>query len=97
MKAVKQASQSKSILLHGRHPVHKSALTERNIKKRRVRMLLFPPCAADLNPIENLWGIVSSQVYSGDKVYQDRGSLASAVRQAWAVVQSDLYSSGNIW
>ena len=53
-------------------------------------MLLFPPCAADLNPIENLRGIVSSQVYSGDKVYQDRGSLASAVRQAWAVVQSDL-------
>jgi hypothetical protein len=87
--ALRQAVPVKSVLMHDRHPVHKSAMTQRCMKQRKVDSMLFPPCAADLNPMENLWGIMSSQVYGGNKVYQDRGTLAIACKQAWAAIQSD--------
>lgn len=90
MQALEQAVPVKSILMHDRHPVHKSAVTQHWMKKRKVDSVLFPPCAADLNPIENLWGIMSSRVYGGNKVYQDRGTLARAVKEAWATIQSDV-------
>jgi hypothetical protein len=87
--ALRQALPRRSILMHDRHPVHRSALTQREMNKRNIEGCLFPPRAADLNPIENLWGIVTGVVYSGNRVYGDETSLVHAVNEAWAAVQSN--------
>lgn len=87
--ALNQVLPARSVLMHDRHPVHKSAVTQLELKKRKVRALLLPPRAADLNPMENLWGVLVSLVYRGTKVYQTRSTLTHAVKQAWAAVQQD--------
>jgi hypothetical protein len=32
------------------------------LKRKRIRELRWPPKSPDLNPIENLWGIVKSKM-----------------------------------
>jgi hypothetical protein len=54
-----------------------------------LRAALFPAKAADLNPIENVWSILSRRVFAGTKTYADAASLLTAINAAWASFQAD--------
>ena len=43
----------------------------------------WPPNSPDLNPIENLWAIVSAKVYEQGKLFYSKKSLFAAVSKAW--------------
>ncbi len=77
------------LLFHDRQTAHHSKRTEAWMRETGVRAELFPPRGADLNPMENLWAIVSKKVFAGTKTYDSRDSLLSAIRVAWASVQKD--------
>jgi hypothetical protein len=59
------------------------------MSEHQVPASLFPPKSADLNLIENVWVLMSREVYAGTKTYSDTRSLLAAVQAAWARVQQD--------
>ena len=40
-------------------------------------------CSPDLNPIENLWGILSRKVYENGKQFEYTLDLKTCIREAW--------------
>lgn len=85
-----------SVLYHDRHPVHSSRETKGWIEARNLDARLLPPRGADLNPIENLWGILSRRVFDGMNSYSSVDALHAAVNAAWASVQRDTALRANL-
>ena len=46
----------------------------------------WPACSPDLNPIENLWGILSRKVYENGKQFEYTLDLKTLIREAWNVI-----------
>ena len=54
-----------------------------------LKVQLFPPKAADINPMENLWGILTKKVFTGTTTYTIEESLLAAIEAAWATIRAD--------
>lgn len=76
-------------LFHDRHPCHVSKETQRWMSSHNVNVRLFPPKDADINPIENLWGVLTRKVFVGTTTYKTPDELYKAVKAAWQEVQAD--------
>jgi transposase len=70
--------------MHDNASIHAAKLTEKFLKDRHVEVLPWPANSPDLNPIENLWSIVSKKVYRTN--YSSRDALIAAVQTEWAAV-----------
>ncbi len=46
-------------------------------------VLDWPARSADINSIENVWGLLSRAVYEDGKQYDDYGELKEAITNAW--------------
>lgn len=64
-------------------PIHKSALTMDWFQDNNIQVLPWPALSPDLNPIENVWGLMTQQVYAGGKQYSSIQQLQVAITQAW--------------
>lgn len=63
--------------------VHKSASTTNWLALRKIDVLDWPSRSPDLNPIENVWGILVRQVYKDNKQYSCLAELRQAIQSAW--------------
>jgi hypothetical protein len=59
------------------------------MRDQGFKVQLFPPKAADLNPMENLWGVLTKKVFAGTITYMDEESLLAAIEAAWAMIRID--------
>jgi transposase len=67
--------------------VHRSASTMEWLRSHQIEVLSWPALSPDLNPIENLWGILSRAVYeSGHKQFNSVDELQSAVEAKWNAI-----------
>jgi transposase len=82
-------STRRHVLYHDRHTAHHSAQTNKWMCDHRMQATLFPPKGADLNPMENLWGILSRRVYAETKTYDSAQSLHAAIKAAWLAIKAD--------
>ena len=55
--------QSDYILMQDNATPHVSASTKLFFERHGIRILEWPACSPDCNPIENLWGIIIRRVY----------------------------------
>jgi len=69
--------------------IHGSASTMEFLLNNGVQVMEWPACSPDLNPIENLWGILVRNVYCDNKQYETVEELKSAVLRAWSNVDGD--------
>lgn len=74
-------------------PAHVSKTSKKFLSKHRIRVLKWPPRSPDLNPIENVWGIMTrrireKQVASGTP--RNTESLKCQVREAWESITPEL-------
>lgn len=76
-------------LFHDRHPCHKSAVTQAWMASHDVTARLFPAKDADINPIENLWGILTGRVFKGTQTYSSQEELYAAIQKEWRKIQQD--------
>ena len=77
------------VLYHDQHTAHRSARTRGWMQQHGIEARLFPPKAADLNPIENVWAILMRRVYADSKTYDSAALLLAAVEDAWASFRAD--------
>lgn len=68
---------------------HRSKLTKQWLSDNQITVMEWPALSPDLNPIENLWGMLTRKVYSGSKQFEDLNSLKIAISEAWNGIQPE--------
>jgi transposase len=88
--AILQSSRPHNyVLYHDRYPAHTSKQTQTWMDQHNLQTVVLPPKSPDLNPIENVWGIISREIFEGTQTYNSAESLMAAVQAAWDRVQLD--------
>ena len=67
-------------------PCHRARNTIQWLTDHGIKVMEWPALSPDLNPIENLWGILARKVYSGGKQYETTAELKEAILRAWAEI-----------
>ena len=63
--------------------IHKSRATMGWLSNNNIRVLPWPACSPDLNPVENLWGLIVRKIYSNGKQYKTVSELKTAIQDSW--------------
>ena len=69
--------------------MHTSKLMKDWFKTKYLEVLDWPTKSPDLNPIENLWEILSRSVYKNKCQFEDRETLKSCIKQYWNEIPSE--------
>lgn len=60
------------------------------LRERKIPVMSWPPYSPDLNPIENIWGILARRVYAGGKQFNTIAELQAAVIHCWEGIEENL-------
>ena len=63
--------------------IHASKTTTEWLKSKNIETLPHPAVSPDLNPIENLWGIMARCVYQNERQFQTVLELKNCIRDVW--------------
>lgn len=75
--------------MHDNASIHTARVVEDFLKDHAAVVLPWPANSPDLNPIENLWAIVSQKVYKTHR-FSSKPDLLAALQQEWAAVDPAL-------
>ena len=70
-------------------PIHISKLTMRWFNHKKVALVSCSACSPDLNPIENLWAILSYKIYANNRVFNTVQELMEAIETCWHGIPSE--------
>lgn len=68
-------------------PIHRANANINWFKSRKIDVLPWPAYSPDLNPIENLWGILVRKVYEGGRQFYRTNDLKKAIEDCWAKIE----------
>ncbi len=71
------------IFQHDNALPHRAQVTTQFLNENKIDVLKWPAQSPDLNPIENIWGIMSKEVYKEGKSYLNCDDLWEAVQIAF--------------
>ena len=75
---------------HDNASSHTSKVTKAWLLENKIPTLQWPARSPDLNPIENLWGIVARGVYeNGQRQFNNTNNLKKAILDAWTAISND--------
>lgn len=72
-------------------PQHTSNLAHRWFHNHGVDLLDFPPYSPDLNPIENLWGILKARVEA--RLARTTDEVEAVLKEEWEALDTELLKS----
>lgn len=64
-------------------PCHSANKTQEWLEMNGITTMDWPARSPDLNPIENLWGILARKVYANGKQFSSVEELKEAIRKSW--------------
>lgn len=64
-------------------PIHGSISTKNWFLSNDINVMDWPPLSPDLNPIENIWGILVRDIYKGGCQYENIKALREAILESW--------------
>lgn len=70
--------------------IHRSVETKAWFSSKKIDVLSWPARSPDLNPIENIWGIIVRRIYANRKQYDNVEQLKVAVSEAWESLDKNL-------
>jgi len=65
-------------------PVHKAKSTMDWFAVNNIPLFCHPPLSPDLNPIENIWGILVRRVYANGRQFQTSQELRKSISDEWS-------------
>lgn len=77
------------IFQHDNASIHASKETSKWLKDSGLKVMDWPACSPDLNPIENVWGYMARKLYTNNKQYQTLTELKSEVLNVWKNIPAD--------
>lgn len=66
--------------------IHISGKTKSFLQSRNIEYLDWPARSPDLNPIENLWGLLSNNVYKNGRQFETAKDLKKAIQEEWSKI-----------
>lgn len=69
--------------------VHSSKVTKQWFQEKNIAVMSWPARSPDMNPMENLWGILSREVYGNCKQYNNITELKTAIKNAWSRISDE--------
>lgn len=71
------------ILMHDNARPHTARVTQNFLAQNNVRVLAWPACSPDMNPIEHIWDELGRKIRSGRHVINNVADLSTALIQEW--------------
>lgn len=69
------------IFQHDNASCHTARVTKNFLEAQNVNVLEWPACSPDLNPIENVWGMMTQRVYKNGRQFETVGELKKYSRR----------------
>ncbi|EFO95713.1 hypothetical protein CRE_13905 [Caenorhabditis remanei] len=66
--------------------IHKSISTQNWLKAQKITDLEWPAVSPDLNPIENLWGLLVRRVFKHGRQFNTIQELKDAIETEWNAI-----------
>ena len=80
------------VFMHDNAQSHSARIATEYLERvfaRHGKIMRWPACSPDLNPIENLWSILKQNIYSGGRQYNSKDDLWNAILTAAKDISSD--------
>ncbi|GBM41448.1 Transposable element Tc3 transposase [Araneus ventricosus] len=81
---------------HDNAPIHTSNATKNYLNSKNVTVLKWPPMSPELNPIENVWCIMSRQLYENGGQFYSVNALKAAIESAWYNLEPEILQTLNM-
>ncbi|GBM26090.1 Transposable element Tc3 transposase [Araneus ventricosus] len=75
---------------------HTSNATKNYLNSKNVTVLEWPPMSPELNPIENVWCIMSRKVYENGGQFYSVNALKTSIESAWFNLEPDKLQTLNM-
>ena len=76
-------------LMQDNDPKHTSLYGRDFLEDNNVNWWRTPAESPDMNPIENLWGLLASKVYAGNRQFEYLDDLKEAIIHAWEEITTE--------
>ena len=63
------------------------------LRSKKIKYMDWPACSPDLNPIENLWGILTRRVYGNNRQFDSVEELKLHIIREWQNLDQNLLNS----
>ena len=70
--------------------IHTAKRTKTWFNEQKIEVMDWPAVSPDLNPIENIWGILARRVYHNGRQFQRRDELVGAILKAWDEIDDEI-------
>ena len=74
-------------------PIHFARVRKQFFASKNIPLLEWPAVSPDLNPVENLWSIVSQRVYGNGRQFGTLKELKCAIQEEWAKIDNSMLHS----
>ena len=88
-----QVMSDEFVLVHDNAPCHTAKVSKDKIEELKIDVLDWPAYSPELNPIENLWSHIVTNIYAGGKTYDNVDELWEAIQQCWENIPKKIIKS----
>jgi len=69
--------------------IHRSNHTKEWLEDKKIPILEWPANSPDLNPIENLWGLLARAVFANGRQFKTKEELTQEILKQWALMDAE--------
>ena len=74
---------------HDNCSIHASKATRKWLNDQNIKCMDWPSRSPDLNPMENLWSVLTQKVYANSRQFKTRDHLIETMKSCWANIETE--------